>query len=140
MAKEPHQRGRHSEDEADRFLAMYSEYARTLRAWLVAYGIGGPVLFLTQEDIHSAISESGQGRFIVYLFLIGVSLQIAIALINKCVNWYLYAYDNQDDETRPWRHRIALWICDKFCIDVLCDVGSVVAFTWASLKVLLIFA
>ena len=28
----------------------YAEYAKTLRSWLVAYGIGGPVLFLTNKD------------------------------------------------------------------------------------------
>lgn len=27
----------------------YADYSRTLRAWLVAYGIGGPVLFVTNK-------------------------------------------------------------------------------------------
>ena len=142
MREEAPQRRKRSKDrdEASLFLAMYSDYSRTLRAWLVAYGIGGPVLFLTQEHINSKVAESGQGRWIVYLFLAGVSLQILIALINKWVNWYLYAYEDQDEDAQPWHYRVASWICDKFYIDIVCDIGSVVAFTWATLKALLIFA
>ncbi len=123
-------------EESNRFFAMYCDYARTLRAWLVAYGVGGPVLFLTQEHINSRVAESGQGSCIVYLFLTGMSLQVFISLVNKWANWYLYA----DDSAQPWFYRAASWISDKFWIDIACDVGSVATFTRATLKVLLIFA
>ena len=46
----------------------YSDYSRTLRAWLVAYGIGGPVLFLTNDKVATRVAESGHANKVVTYF------------------------------------------------------------------------
>jgi hypothetical protein len=125
--------------EEEEFYSAYTEYSKILRTWLVAYGIGGPVLFLTQSEISNKIIESGQARTIVYLFLLGVFFQIIISLINKCVNWYLYCHADPKTRKREWGYKIADWVSERFCIDILCDIGSIVAFGVATLKVLLIY-
>jgi len=126
----------HEENHA--FFDAYCDYARTLRTWLVAYGVGGPVLFLTQERISAAIAASGQGRTIAYLFLLGAFLQICISLINKWANWHLYAYGDNSSAKLPWLYKVSNWIIDKFYLDIICDIGSVVSFGVATMKVLLI--
>lgn len=41
------------------FYEAYAGFARNLRIWFVAYGIGGPVLFLTNSEVWQKVSESG---------------------------------------------------------------------------------
>ena len=76
-------RGRH---------ASYVEYGKTLRAWFVAYGIGAPLLVLTQPSIKSAFLNSSLTWLICVLFLLGVVFQVWMALANKWSNWYRYEY------------------------------------------------
>ena len=129
------------EQEATDYHSAYSEGAKMLRAWFIAYGVGGPVLFLTQEGISLKILESGRAAFVVYLFLAGVSFQVVIALINKWVNWFLYAYADPS-EKKSWIQKtfyeVADVISEQFWLDILADVGSILTFGWATLKVLLI--
>jgi hypothetical protein len=68
----------------------YTEYAKTLRTWLVAYGIGGPVLYLTQQNVPAKISATGRGDDIALLFLAGVLLQVGVALLYKAAAWRLH--------------------------------------------------
>jgi hypothetical protein len=142
-------RKKSDEHAREGFFSVYMDYGRVLRAWLVAYGAGGPVLFLTQKDIADRIRASGEARTIVYLFLAGVLLQVLISLLNKWVNWYLYAYADLSGRGRSkgragkqhtsWSYALAGRISRQFWLDILADGGAVAAFGWATLKVLLIF-
>lgn len=125
---------------ADTHHVAYVAYANILRAWFVAYGVGGPALFLTQPAISLAIRQSGQARGIVSLFLVGVACQVFIALVNKWVNWYLCGYASATRARHPDVFRFLEWLGRQFWIDVLCDVGSIVSFGWGTAKVLLLFA
>jgi len=125
--------------EEEGFYAVYSDYTKTLRTWLVAYGVGGPVLFVTQDMIAKPVIESGKAFWIVCLFLVGVAAQVFIALVNKYVNWYLY---NKADPTQPRNenvHRRVDWLSERIGLDVSMDIISIVAFGWATAWVLLIF-
>jgi hypothetical protein len=62
----------------DSLINAYDEFAKTLRTWLVAYGIGGPVLLLTNETVRQAIAKSGAARCIAGTFLLGVGLQVLL--------------------------------------------------------------
>lgn len=118
---------------------VYTEYAKSLRTWLVAYGIGGPVLFLTQSQIADKIAKSGEAGCIVKLFLGGAAAQIFLALLNKYVNWYFYwAGDQKDFEGTPvWE--ILAWVSRAFWIDIALDVAAIVMFGLATYRVLCIF-
>jgi hypothetical protein len=67
----------------------YAQFSGVLRTWLIAYGIGGPVLFIFQSRITDQLSESGQSLSIAILFLSGVFLQVIIALLYKGAIWFL---------------------------------------------------
>ena len=129
-----------TQTDRDGHYNTYFSYATILRAWFVAYGIGGPVLFLTQSEIAAAISQSGWATFVIVLFLLGVSFQIVVAIVNKWVNWHLYFDPDPATSTRPKLRAWAYAMSNKFWFDVVCDVGSVVAFGLATLTVLLIFS
>ncbi len=62
--------------DSDDFHKSYDDYARILRTWFVAYGVGGPVLLLTNDNVSEKLESSGRAPEILYSFLIGVALQV----------------------------------------------------------------
>jgi hypothetical protein len=69
------------------FYEAYAGFARTLRTWFVAYGIGGPVLFLTNDNAAKTFRGAPSAHLIAYSFLSGVLLQILAALLSKTAMW-----------------------------------------------------
>ena len=126
-------------EEAKRCFDSYTEYTKMLRAWLVAYGIGGPILFLTKKEISEKIAQSPDAKCIVYLFLIGMALQIGLAVVNKWLNWYVYSLDSRSSQKCRWWHTFVRWLIYQFWIDMVCDLLAIGAFVWATLKVVLLF-
>ena len=125
----------------------YAEYSKTLRAWLVGYGIGGPVLFLLSKDAPSKIATSPHLRAVVTLFVLGVALQIILALLNKWAAWHMYRGalakhlatigDTECDRHHETRaYRAWLWINKQSWIDLLVDIGTLTCFSVATWKVL----
>lgn len=110
------------------FFEPYADYSRTLRTWLVAYGIGGPAVMITHPDALAVVSAKGQAALVGWLFLIGVAAQVLIAFLNKIAMWYVYfgEVDSSFENTR--RHRLADWFSEQFWPDILCDIISLVSF------------
>jgi len=122
------------------FFANYSEYAKTLRAWLVAYGIGGPVLFLTNDDLSVALKHSAYREWIVNLFLIGVALQVVLAFINKWCAWHMYVgeYDSLFQDQKSYK--IWSWLNERSWIDLVIDGASLIAFSVSTLLAVHVFS
>ncbi len=128
-------------DEEGAHFANYSEYSKTLRSWLVAYGIGGPVLFLTGKDAPEKISQSPDLLLIITLFVSGVALQILLAFINKWAAWQMYKGACIDQHQNTRTYRMWDWINRQSWIDFLIDFGVLVSFsvaTWIVLKALVV--
>lgn len=134
-------RGRGVDDTAqpDGHFANYADYSRTLRAWLVAYGIGGPVLFISNAALTKKVSESGFANGIVIAFLVGVALQVFLALVNKWSAWHMYAGAHDESFQTKLRYKFWEFINDQSWIDFWVDVMSMVAFVWATWRVLNVF-
>ena len=58
-----------------------------LRVWLIAYCIGGPAIFLTNEAAGKTLFSCGSGRIVAYAFLGGVAVQVVLALLYKSAMW-----------------------------------------------------
>ena len=117
------------------FHAAYDGYSRTLRTWLVAYGIGAPVLLMTNDSLWRAIAESGDMTWIGALFLIGVALQVLLATLNKTAMWVLYYGEIRSDFEEGWVCSFAAWLSRQFWIDILVDLLSMGLFAAATYQV-----
>ena len=118
------------------FYEAYVGFARNLRVWFIAYGIGGPVLLLSNESAGKALFRSGLARSIAYTFLPGVALQILVALLYKSAMWYLYLGES-DDSRKSWRlYKASEWLSDSFWIELLSDIATLFLFGWATLRAL----
>jgi hypothetical protein len=117
------------------FLNSYSEYSKTLRTWLVAFGIGGPVLFLTHDAAWHSLANSGSAFYVGNLFFSGVAAQVLMAFINKAIMWSLYCGEVLPNFKLTRRYKIADRLSEAFWLDVSFDVVTMILFSIATIKI-----
>jgi len=133
--KRNHTRSKEEYDVSDNF-SFYLEYNKVLRAWFVAFGIGGPAFFLINEHIAHRLAELGELNRVATLFLVGAASQILGAFLNKVVNWYVYMSETAGANTTQWKYKAADWLLKQFWIDMAIDVLTMGCFGVAAWHVL----
>jgi hypothetical protein len=123
------------EKEEKGFYEAYVGLSRNLRVWFIAYGIGGPVLFLSNNEVWQKISASGDGKLIGFLFLSGVSIQLVGTLLYKTTMWYLYIGELHKDFKKRLRYKVSDWVSECYCLEFIFDLGTLITFGWATYKV-----
>src|SRR6266850_709104 len=101
------------------FYPAYAEFAKNLRVWFLAYGIGATAIFVTNESAGKRLLSSGRAEGVVYLFLAGVALQIIVALLYKTSMWYLYMGEFDTKEKNSWQYGLADLISNSYSIEFL---------------------
>lgn len=119
-------------------LEKYTEYNKILRSWFVAFGVGGPAIFLVNDDVRTKLIEKGEIENVVFLFLLGATVQISIAFINKVINWYVHQ-GNDKDFQKTKRYKLSEIITHWFWLDVVADLLTFGAFGCAVWKVFTAF-
>lgn len=114
------------------FFKAYEEHSKVLRTWLVAYGIGAPVVFLTNDTVSDLFLDSPNSQCIAGSFLVGVALQVILAAINKHTMWILYYGETEEAFQKSCWYKIANWISDRILIDFLVDLLSFILFAYAT--------
>ena len=66
------------------------------------------------------------------MFLIGVSLQVLLAAINKSVMWACYYGETNEKYRSTKRYRFASWLSEQYWIDFLLDAAAMLAFATAT--------
>lgn len=121
---------------ATRHFDTYIEYARILRTWLVAYGIGAPVLVLTNDALSAQFISKPEIKYFGSAFLLGVMIQVALAFLNKVVMWTCYYGEEEDEEDvfkKTWIYKSAHWLSNQFLIDIALDLLTICLFCYATL-------
>ena len=114
---------------------VYDGYARTLRTWLVTYGIGAPVIFLTNDSLREDLVSTGSARAVGSWFLVGVAIQVVIAAMNKAAMWGCYYGKLNKNFRLKIRFKIANWLARQFWIDLLADLATITLFTYSTVSV-----
>jgi hypothetical protein len=125
-----------TDSERKEFFDAYRDYAKDLRTWLLAFGIGAPAFFISDKflQLQSIAGKKDEIRWIASLFLLGVVLQIMLVLINKYANYYSYAASDKPHVTPSRLSKAFQWVVDKFWIDLALDIAAIVVFSFATLK------
>ena len=127
-------------ESAKGYYSAYQYHSNLLRTWLVAYGIGGPVLLLTNDSLWGQLQASGEVNFIATFFLIGVALQILLAALNKAIMWTLYHGEVKlKFQTTKW-YTMADRLSTQIWIDLVTDFASMAFMAWATVTVFGIIA
>ena len=113
--------------ENSKYHQSYKGFANTLRAWLIAYGIGGPFLIVSQQSIWHRLSFTAVA-WIAALFLLGVLLQVGHTMIFKWAQWKLYIAEKDGSEEPEWAFKLS----HNYWVDHVTDIGSVLLFAVAT--------
>lgn len=122
------------------FYAPYKSFATSLRAWFIAYGIGAPIVFLSNDTTQKAISEYESNKYLIALFLSGVVLQTIQALLYKHTMWHLYMGEGNDSYHENNLYKISESISEAYWLEVIFDLATVFVYalaTWHTFKALL---
>ncbi len=124
--------GASGKSDADAFAEAYRQHAATLRNWYVAYGIGGPVLFLGNEKLAQKLVAAGEFGIVGVLFLVGVAFQVVLAMFDKYADWIcFYQAANPSAPPSPLYGLAAWWVKTNWP-SLLLDVGSFILFAAAT--------
>ena len=118
------------------FYEPYAGFARVLRTWLVAYGIGAPVLFLSQAAVIEALRAAHVARRVAIVFLLGVAVQVVGALMYKSTMWYLYLGELSKKDQEKWYYKLCEWISVAYWLELSIDISTIVLFGWATWRVM----
>lgn len=110
----------------------YATFARNLRQWLLAYGVGGPALLLSQEHLTDRISRSGDAETITALFAVGVGAQVGAALIYKSAMWRLYICELDCVDATSWQDKLAEWLSTAYWVECGFDLTSIACFAFGT--------
>ena len=133
-----------SKDEATSeevgYYTAYGIFARTLRTWFIAYGIGLPALLFTQERLQERfLNSSLHGQVIAYL-LLGVLVQVFTALLYKGAMWYLYMGERHKRTQSSHVYRFSEKVSEAFWLESILDGSTVILFGYATLLLLRVFS
>jgi hypothetical protein len=124
--------------QGEGFFKAYEEYSRVLRTWLVAYGIGAPAVFLTNETLSKLLLKSVNSKSIGALFLLGVAIQVVMPTLNKHCMWLIYYGETTTSFKHHWAFKAANWMSERIWIDFVFDALAIALFslgTWWSYEV-----
>jgi hypothetical protein len=127
------------DEHAREYYDNYAEYNRTLRAWFVIFGVGGPATFIASKELSAKLVETGALTTIAALFLIGAGAQLLIAFTNKTASWCCYF----GEIDKPFRggsiYRAMRWINNQYWLDFVMDLTTFVTFAAAIWQLFVVF-
>jgi hypothetical protein len=112
--------------------AAYRHHATTLRNWLIAYGVGGPALFLTNDKLRDQLAGSGHLQTIGWTFLLGVLMQALMAFIDKYANWSGFQHASDPKRVQNWCSRRFAWWNDHNTPSIVLELASMLLFAVAT--------
>ena len=110
----------------DDFKEAYRQHASTLRSWYIGFGIGVPVLFLSNDLLWEKIVASRRFEHIGLAFFLGVAFQVLLALLDKYASWMCY-YEGMTGHPKPL-HNEAKWWMEHDFPSIFLDIGTLFLF------------
>jgi hypothetical protein len=121
-----------AEDGDKELYSVYEDYAKTLRTWLVAYGIGLPAVILARKELFDALQSHAGFATIVLLLLLGTATQILLAFFNKWAAWLRFAWLDDPERAGSKLLRFANWYSNQFWIDMVLELTTLGCFAYAT--------
>jgi hypothetical protein len=111
----------------------FDRYEKMLRTWFVAYGIGGPILFMIQASLRAKLVAAPNGWLIGILFLAGLAVQVFESFLYKMTTWYLYRGEVENDTKSCRTYAFSEWVERNYWIDIILDLATFALFAYATI-------
>ena len=107
-----------TDSRESKYFSTYQDYNKTLRAWFVAFGAGGPALLAVEPDLRDVLVEKNVLMTVVVYFLAGCACQVFIAFVNKILAWGNYFGEKNSEFKKTYRYKIAQEMGGWFIWDI----------------------
>lgn len=114
------------------FFESYAAFARALRTWFLAYGVGTLTFLFGSTGLSTRLISSGKAPCVVLLVLAGAGIQVLVALLYKAAMWQLYIGEFNESYRKTRRYRCADWISECFLLEIASDLATIAVFAWAT--------
>lgn len=104
---------------------VYELHSKSLRTWLVAYGVGGPVFIFNKPEMWESLANSSYRLPVIFLFLTSTLLQVGTVFLNKWIMYYQHRGDDDEQFKNKRRYKISEKISKKAWIDITADIFSI---------------
>ncbi|HYB65313.1 MAG TPA: hypothetical protein VEC59_08645 [Steroidobacteraceae bacterium] len=121
-------------DQARDFLGSYNSATNLLRAWLGAYSVGVPAFLFTHDSALTKLVDHNAAAKVAEIFALAIAFQVAITLINKYVEWGVYAR-HSPPPTRNWYTALCEKASEWIWLDLTADLATIGLLVWGSLVV-----
>lgn len=128
------------EKEEAGFFDAYVGLARIFRGWLVAYGVGAPVLFLSRDSVMDQLKRADDAHYVIAAYLAGTVLQVSLVWLYKVCMWWGYLQEMGTITKESTRYRLTDWFTNIFWVEGVVDVITVGLFIYATGRILFILA
>jgi len=122
-------------NERQEYGEAFERYESMLRTWFVAYGIGGPILLMTQTSLRTRFLAAPNCACIAILFLLGVAFQVIENFLYKMATWYQYRGEVKPEIKSGIMYKFSKLGEDCYCIDIFFDWATFVLFFIATYMV-----
>lgn len=120
------------------YFDCYSSFARAVRTWFIAYGIGAPVFLVSTSHLWKSLAASGYAKHIACLYLAGVLCQMFLASIYKAAMWQLYVAEEEPQKKTTWLYEQAEKIAESYPLELICDIITFALFFTATIMTIYI--
>ena len=120
----------------DDYFEPYAYFARTVRLWFVAYGIGVPAATISNEWLLEKLQGSGCLPSVFWCFFSGVAVQVLMAMIWRTSMWYQYIAADASEVSRTRMYRASKWLSERYVFEMIPDVVTITLFAIATFKAL----
>ena len=125
----------HDASEKAGYFEPYSHFARALRIWFIAYGVGAPIAVFSSDIILQKLMATRALGPAVWRFLVGIAIQIVMAMVWRTSMWYQYLAEDDAELKKTRRYRWSLWASEQYWLEVIPDLLTLGAFAWATVLV-----
>jgi hypothetical protein len=114
------------------FLESYGKYSATLRQWLGGYAAGMFAFLALNDPRWKALIASGQIRYLGWLLLVGIALQLLPVFLYKTSNSVGWVVATGQKERKGFVYWVSTTITGSIRFDVITDLISILTFLVAT--------
>jgi hypothetical protein len=111
-------------NDREYYFESYKAFAWRFRLWLVAYGVGLPVVIVSSKELWAVVKASNCAHFALWMPLVGVGIQVFVTWVFKTCMWYCDRHAKNILPAKSLRYRTALWITDRYWLEVSLDLAT----------------
>ena len=108
------------------FLESFRASSASMSKWIVAYGVGMPVIILSQESFSHYLIAQKYFLVVLSLFLTGSCLKVISELVYKYISWPLHLGEGDETYRKRTSYKICKNLYNSLLFEAIFDIPAVI--------------